>query len=138
MTYSLDFRKKVFAVKAKRDLTFKETSQHFDVDISTLFRWQQKMEPCLTRNKPATKLDMEALARDVESAPDDYQWERAKRLGVAERTIGYGLKRLGVSYTRCPWGKKTLKSSQGRRRRTHSLSKKDWRLGDGRSTNCLS
>ena len=119
MTYSLDFRKKVFAVKAKRDLTFKETSQHFDVDISTLFRWQRKMEPCLTRNKPATKLDMDALARDVESAPDDFQWERAKRLGVAERTIGYGLKRLGISY------KKNAPTSQSRRGRTYSLPKKD-------------
>jgi len=98
MSYSLDFRKKVFVVKTKRNLTFKETSEHFDVDISTLFRWQKKIAPCLTRNKPATKLDMDALAKDVESAPDDYQWERAKRLGVAERTIGYGLKRLGISY----------------------------------------
>jgi len=53
------------------------------------------MEPCTTRNKPATKLDMDQLAKDVGSAPDDYQWERAKRLGVSERTIGYGLKRLG-------------------------------------------
>ena len=103
MTYSLDFRKKVFAVKAKRDFTFEQTSQHFDVDRRTLFHWQQKMAPCLSRNKPATKLDMDALAKDVESAPDDYQWERARRLTVAERTIGYGLKRLGISY------KKTLK-----------------------------
>ena len=49
---------------------------------------------------------MVALAEDVESAPDDYQWERAKRLGVSERTIGYGLKRLGISR------KKNTKTSQ--------------------------
>ena len=95
MTYPLQFRQKVFAVKDKYNLTFQQTSHRFDIPIRTLFRWQQKIEPCTTRNKPATKLNMDKLAQDVEQAPDDYQWERAKRLGVAERTIGYGLKRLG-------------------------------------------
>ena len=52
----------------------------------------------MTRDKPATRLDMAQLARDVEQVPDAYQWERAQRLGVAERTIGYGLQRLGISY----------------------------------------
>tara|TARA_B100002052_G_scaffold248166_1_gene234860 strand:+ start:249 stop:401 length:153 start_codon:yes stop_codon:yes gene_type:complete len=50
---------------------------------------------------------MAQLARDVEQAPDAYQWERAKRLGVAERTIGYGLQRL-ISY------KKNTPTSQGK------------------------
>ena len=51
---------------------------------------------------------MAQLAKDVELAPDAYQWERVKRLGVAERTIGYGLQRLNVSY------KKNAQTSQGR------------------------
>ena len=62
----------------------------------------------MTRNKPATKLDMTQLAKDVEMTPDAYQWERAKRLGVAERTMGYGLQRLRISY------KKNAQTSQGR------------------------
>ena len=98
MTYSLNFRQKVFAVKAKYGLTFEQTSERFDISIRTLFRWQQRLEPCLKRNKPATKIDMLALAKDVEARPDDYQWERAKRLGVSDRAIGYALKRLGMSY----------------------------------------
>ncbi len=77
------------------------------------------MEPCTTRNKRATKLDMDKLAQDIELAPDAYQWERAKRLGVAERTIGYGLKRLGISY------KKNTQTPEGKRRGTYSFSKKD-------------
>ena len=40
---------------------------------------------------------MTELAKDVEMAPDAYQWERAKRLGVAERTIGYDLQRFKIS-----------------------------------------
>ena len=50
-------------------------------------RWQRKMAPCMTRDKPATRLAMAELAKDVAMAPDAYQWERAKRLGVSERTI---------------------------------------------------
>jgi len=75
------------------------------------------MAPCMTRDKPATKLDMDKLAKDVELAPDAYQWERAKRLGVAERTIGYGLQRLRISY------KKNAQTSKDRRTGTHRLSK---------------
>ena len=63
-------------------------SERFDISIRTLFRWQSKLEPCLTRNKPATKIDMEALKKDVEQHPDDYQWERAKRFNVSQSTIG--------------------------------------------------
>ena len=56
----------------------------------------------MTRDKPATRLDMAALAKDIEMSPDAYQWERAKRLGVAERTMGYGLQRLRISYKKKP------------------------------------
>lgn len=86
MTYSLDFRKKVFEVKEKLGLTFEETSKRFDVPIRTLFRWQRCLEPCKTRNKPATKIDMEVLAKDVKEHPDHYQWERAKLLESQQRT----------------------------------------------------
>ena len=108
MTYPLEFRQKVFSTKETFHLTFEQTSQRFDVPIRTLFRWQRNMAPCMTRDKPATRLDMAQLARDVEQAPDAYQWERAKRLGVAERTIGYGLQRLRISY------KKNTQTSQGK------------------------
>ena len=108
MAYPLQFRQKVFSTKEKFDLTFEQTSQRFDVPIRTLFRWQRKMAPYMTRDKPATRLDMAQLASDVERSPDAYQWERAKRLGVAERTIGYGLQRLKISY------KKNAQTSQGR------------------------
>ena len=41
---------------------------------------------------------MAALAQDVESRPDDYQRDRARRLGVGDRIIGYALKQLAISY----------------------------------------
>lgn len=59
-----------------------------------------------SRNKPATKIHPDALKGDVEKYPDAYQYERAKRLGVSQRGIGYALKRLGISR------KKTLSPPQ--------------------------
>lgn len=98
MTYSLDFRKKVFEIKEKDGLTFEETSQRFKVSMKTLFRWQQRIEPCTTRNKPSIKIDMDLLAQDVKDFPDAYQWERAKRFGVSAWGIGAALKRLKISH----------------------------------------
>ena len=56
------------------------------------------MEPCSTRNKPATKIDMQVLAQDVHDSPDDYQWERAARFNVTQPAITKALKRLNISY----------------------------------------
>ena len=110
MTYSLDFCQKIMDYKTKKGLTFEQTSHHFDIGIRTLFRWSISLSPCTKRQKPATKIDMDALKHDVEKRPDDYQWERALRFGVHQSTIYYALKRLGISYKK----NTTTSKSQGR------------------------
>jgi len=107
MTYSLDFRKKVFEIKAKEGLTYEETANRFGISKTTLVRWHQRLEPLKNRNKPATKIDMHLLREDVEKYPDAYQYERAKRLNVSQMGILYALKRLGITY------KKNSESPQG-------------------------
>ena len=97
MAYSLDFRKQVFKLKESEGLTFEQTSERFDIPMRTLFRWQNRIAPKTTRNKPSTKIDMEALRKDVEENPDMYQYERAIKFGVGQSTIFYALKRLGIS-----------------------------------------
>ncbi|SFU65708.1 IS630 transposase-related protein [Xenorhabdus koppenhoeferi] len=97
MGYNLDFRKRVLAYKDKHSLTFEQTSAHFEVAIRTLFRWSDNIEPCVTRNKPPTKISDETLLIDVQNYPDDYQWERAKRPGVTQSAIHYALKRLNIT-----------------------------------------
>ncbi len=97
MAYSLDFRKRVFAVKEKEGLTFAETSKRFHVDMATLFRWQKRLEPKTTRNKPATKIDMQKLQNDVHKRPDAFLSERAESLGVSVSCVFYALKRLDIS-----------------------------------------
>ena len=116
MTYSLDFRKKVLAVKEREGLSFEKVAQRFDIGSkNTVFRWTKKLEPCETRNKPATKIDMEALAEDVKNHPDAYQHERAERLGVCESCVQAALKRLNISH------KKNAKASQSRPRITTTI-----------------
>lgn len=98
MGYSIEFRKQVLKVRKERELTVKATAELFGINSATIFRWLKRIEPCKTRNKPATKIDMEALKKDVELYPDAYQRERAKRLEVSESCIFYALKRLKITY----------------------------------------
>ncbi|MFT4202552.1 MAG: IS630 transposase-related protein [Chitinophagaceae bacterium] len=97
MSYPIAFRKQAFKIKAQEKLTFEETAERFGVPIRTLFRWQKRIEPKAKRSKASTKVDMEALRKDVEEHPDHYQYERAERFGVRQSTIFYALKRLKIS-----------------------------------------
>lgn len=97
MSYSLDFRQHIFKVKKQEDLTFQEVSKRFSISIRTLFRWQKCIEPKIKRNKPSTKIDMEALFKDVKDNPDHYQYERAETFKVSQSAIFYALKRLNIS-----------------------------------------
>ncbi len=100
MAYSKDFRQKVLSIREERGLSLLATAKLFGVGVASLFRWTKKPEPSKTRNKPATKIAMEALARDAEEKPDDFHYERAMRLGVSESGVGRALKRLKVSRNR--------------------------------------
>ena len=131
MTYSTDFRRKVIGIKEQENLTTEEAAKRFGIGTANFSRWNKNLEPKRTRNKPAAKIDMEALRRDVESYPDAYHHERASRFGVSEGGIRKALKRLGISY------KKNTEASQSRRRRTASLPREDGILWAGRKTGCF-
>ena len=105
MGYSLDFRKRVLADKEANKMTFQDTSEKYKVSLRSLFRWADNIEPCTSRDKPATKVDEKALLKDIEQFPDAYQFERAKRLSVTQPAIHYALKRLNITY------KKNIKTS---------------------------
>ncbi|HEV2600785.1 MAG TPA: IS630 transposase-related protein [Candidatus Babeliales bacterium] len=102
MTYSRDFREKALFIKEKESLSLAKIAKRFDVGIASVVRWSKDIESKKTRNKPATKIDMEALKKDVEAYPDAYQYERAKRLNVSRAGVAHALKRLGVSYKKNP------------------------------------
>lgn len=117
MTYSLDFRKKVLSIRQSEGISFTMTAKRFGIDKQTIFRWSKRLHPKLTRNKPAIKINMEALAKDVRDNADDYQYERAIRFGMSKTGIWEALKRLGVSY------KKNFNSSKSRRRKAFIIQK---------------
>ncbi|MBM3467866.1 MAG: transposase [Alphaproteobacteria bacterium] len=112
MTYSHDFRKKVLFIKEKECLSFANIAKRFDIGIATVVRWTKNIDAKTSRNKLATKINMDALMKDVQAYPDAYQYERAQRLNVSKTGIGYALKRLGVTY------KKNLKSPTSKFRKT--------------------
>ena len=98
----MDFRKKVLQVRAQEGLTLEEVSIRFGVGIATVFRWTKTLAPRVTRLKPATKIDMEALKRDIEKHTDAYQHKRAQRFGVTQTGIWHALRRLKVTYRSTP------------------------------------
>ena len=99
-------------MKEEEQLTFASAAERFGIGKNTVLLWSKDIEPKKTRNKPAIKIDREALKKDIETYPDAYQYERAQRLGVSKSGIHYGLKRLHVTY------KKNTFPSQGISRRS--------------------
>ena len=65
MTYSTDFRRKVIGIKEQENLTTKEAAKRFGIGTANFSRWGKNPEPKRARNKPAVKIDREALKRDV-------------------------------------------------------------------------
>lgn len=119
MTYSRDFRNKVLTIKEQENLSFSQVSKRFGVARDTVFRWSKNIVAKTKRNKPATKIDMEALQRDIETYPDAYQYERAERLQVSRNCVYFALKRLKVTY------KKNSGASQSGSRKALYILQKD-------------
>ena len=112
MTYSLDMRKQVLKLRHEEGLSMAKVAKRFGLSLASVMRWSKTLEPVTRRNKPATKIDMESLKRDVEKYPDAYLKERAERLHVSHNCVWHALKRLNVTY------KKNSQSPEGNTRKT--------------------
>jgi transposase len=115
-------RRKALSVREQEGLTIAEIAARFGVGIASVVRWLKQLEPQRTRNKPATKIDMAALAQEVRDNPDAYQYERARRLGVSQKGNDHALRRVAVTYNKNP------AASQSRRARTAHLPREARRL----------
>lgn len=116
--YSIDFRRKVFSVKAKKNLSIRAVAKHFDIGVATVTRWNKRISPKPLARNPRT-INYTALKEDVKKHPDSYCCERAQRLGVSKTGIFKAMKRLSITY------KKNLKSSKSQRRGTYIIPKQD-------------
>ena len=83
-------------------MTIREAALFYGLSTSTIYSWQQNLVPKTKRNKAPTKIPDDALIEDVKKYPDDYNYERARRLNCSKTGIFNALKRLGISKKR-PW-----------------------------------
>lgn len=97
----------------KEKLSFAKVAERFGISPTTIFKWSKRIEPKKKRKKLATKIDMELLMEDVKENPESYQYERAMKFQVSKSSIGYALKRLGVTY------KKNTAASEGGRKKAY-------------------
>ena len=87
-------------------MTIREASLFYGLSTSTIHSWQQNLVPKTTRNKAPTKIPDDRLIEDVRRYPDDYNYERARRLNCSKTGIFHALKRLDISQ------KKDLRASK--------------------------
>jgi len=95
MAYSQDYRQMILA-KLEGGASFRELAEEFQLSTNTIQRWKKNPERKKRIVKPY-KLDNALLKADVETYPDDYQWQRAQRLGCSQNAICAALKRLGIT-----------------------------------------
>ena len=72
MTYSIDFRKKVLQFRKAKGLSIIEAGRLFKISSTTIVKWSKNILAKAGREKPATRIDMQALARDIKENPDSY------------------------------------------------------------------
>ena len=83
--YSLQIRKKIMEIKEKEGLSYVKVAKRFGMSPTTVFKWSKTIKPKKGRRKTATKIDMEALKKDVKENPELYQYERAKKFRVNKK-----------------------------------------------------
>ena len=66
MSYSQDFRDKVLEVKQQENLTISSTAKRFCIGTTTLKRWLKNPMLKTTKNRPSTKIDLDALKAHIE------------------------------------------------------------------------
>jgi len=72
MTYAVKYRQKVLPLRVRGGLTIQQVATRFDVGVATVVCWLKRSEPKQTRDKPATKIDMDALRKDVADHQGDF------------------------------------------------------------------
>jgi transposase len=96
MTYSLDFRRQVLK-SLDEGITFVQAAEFYNLSPTTIQNWKRRFHSKTTRQTKPYKIPDDVLLNDVKEHPDDYQYERARRLNCSKTGIYHALKRLGIS-----------------------------------------
>ena len=81
----------------KEELVIEEAAKRFVVGTASISRWKQNPDPTFTRNRPAQKINMDALKQDVQTNSYSYIYERAARFTVSQSGMRDALRWLGFS-----------------------------------------
>jgi len=101
MAHSMDLRLRAVGLMEK-DHTVLEISKLLDIGTATLWRWkararQDRLAPSYPTDRPAYKLDEQAMLSWLAAHPDAYQHEIAKAMGVSRTAVQWAFKRLGIT-----------------------------------------
>ena len=96
MTYSLDFRKQVLK-SLENGMSYAEAAEFYTLSPTTIQNWKRRIHSKTTRQTKPYKIPDDVLLNDVKEHPDDYQYERAERLGVSTHAVFNALHAAGIS-----------------------------------------
>ena len=83
MTYSLDFRRQV--LKSIDDgMTYVQAAEFYSLSPTTIQNWKRRVHSKATRQTKPYKIPDDVLLNDLKEHPDDYQYERARRLNCSK------------------------------------------------------
>lgn len=72
MIYLLKSRQKVFETRVHQGLTISAVSSRFGVSMASVILWLKEPTPKMMHEKPATRIDMATIVRDVLNYPDAF------------------------------------------------------------------
>ena len=78
-------------------MNFTGAAELYNLSQTIIQNWKRHVHSKITRQTKPYKIPNEALLKDVNQYPDDYLYERARRLNCSKSGIGYALKRLNIS-----------------------------------------
>ncbi len=110
MSYPVEVRRHILAVRLKEGLTYEQTAARFGVGIASLTRWSKRLERKTPEGRPR-KIALEKLDEHVRAHPDATLDERAAHFSVTRNAVFEALRKIGVTY------KKSPAPSQGRRKK---------------------
>lgn len=101
MSYTTEYRERTIEYRQEGH-TLGETSQTFQVSISTIRDWEKRYRETGHLEKkplarPCKKLDADKLKSYLSEHPDAYQREVAEAFGCTDAAVRKAYKRLGIT-----------------------------------------
>lgn len=81
-------------------MTYAQVAAFYNLSPTTIQKWKKNIHNKTTRKIKSPKLVDATLLQDIETYPNSYHYERAKRLGCSASGVCLAMKRLGITQRR--------------------------------------